>query len=75
MRRLKNQLDLGKSMAEINRLAAEEAAMNKSRATAQLIALGPLAIQKLKSNARDVSKLTKEQIRAIAFTVFGGVSL
>lgn len=75
MRRLKNQLDLAKSMAEINKLAAEEAAKNKSRATAQLIELGPIALKKLKENARDASKLTKDQIRAVAFTVFGGVQL
>lgn len=75
MRRLKNQLDLAKSMAEINKLAAEEVAKNKSRAKAQLIQLGPIALQKLKDNARDASKLTKDQIRAVAFTVFGGVDL
>jgi hypothetical protein len=44
-------------------------------ATRELTEVAPAAIEKLKLAGLDANKITKMEIRAIAFTAFGGVEL
>tara|TARA_B110001452_G_scaffold205333_1_gene175349 strand:+ start:90 stop:1757 length:1668 start_codon:yes stop_codon:yes gene_type:complete len=75
LQRLKNQLQLTDSLAEIDQEVAAERATKASQATAELVDKAPAAIAKLKENANDVSKLTMPEISAIAFTSFNGTTL
>ena len=75
LKRLKSQLNLVQSIAHISKAKADESAAAKSMRTTELAELGPIAISKLKSKDGKVTELTKKEICALAFTVFGGVSL
>jgi hypothetical protein len=76
MKRLKNQLNLASSLAQINQLTAAEAATKASQNTAQLVEKAPAAVDKLKSKAGgDFEKMTMDEMKAIAFVHFKGTVL
>ena len=72
---LKSQLNLTASIAEISRITATEQSAKRLVATRELTEVAPAAIEKLKLAGLDANKITKMEIRAIAFTAFGGVEL
>ena len=75
MKRLKSQLDLVVSIADIDKATANEKATAKSMRTNGLAELGPHAISKLKARKGMVEELTKKELCSLAFNVFGGVIL
>ena len=72
LKRLKNQLALSESMAEINKEAAAEKETKASQVTAELVDKAPGALEKLHEKGNDISKLTMNEISAIAFAKFNG---
>ena len=75
LKRLKSQLDLVASIADISKVTSDEKAAANSLRTSGLAELGPLAVAKLKARDLVVADLTKKEICALAFSVFGGVVL
>jgi hypothetical protein len=75
LQRLHAQLELANSLAEITKANANEAAAKKSQLTTELVGLAPEAILKLAEKGGEVDKLTKNEIRSIAFVHFGGAVL
>jgi hypothetical protein len=75
MKRLKSQLDLVVSIADIDKATANEKATAKSMRTNGLAELGPHAISKLKARKGMVEELTKKELCSLAFNVFGGAIL
>lgn len=75
MRRLKAQAQLASSLAEISKINTEEKNLQNAQKTTKLIDLAQSALKKLEENTNIVEKLTKSEIRSIAFVSFGGVIL
>lgn len=75
LKRLRSQLQLAESLATIANAAAHEKAAARAQQTSDLVSLAPAAIAKLKEKKEDMSKLTKNEIRAIAFVHFGAAVL
>ena len=76
VKKLKDQLRLCKSMAEINQLNADEHATKKSVENSKLLEMAPQALDKLKSKVGgDLAKLTMPEMKAIALKSFRGVVL
>lgn len=75
LKRLKSQLELATSMAEIDKETAAEKATKASQATAGLVEKLPGALAKLKANGGDTVKLTMPELSAIAFGKFNGTVL
>ena len=75
MKRLKAQIDLATSLAEISRATTKDATAKRLVERRQLTEAAPEAINKLKHSNLDPMKITKKQICAIAFTNFGGLLL
>lgn len=75
LQRLRNQLQLADSLAEISKATTEEKATKASQATAELIEKAPAATAKLKKAKGDASALTKDEMSAVAFVSFNGAVL
>lgn len=75
LKRLQSQLELSSSLASIARAVAKERTESKSQQTAEMVALAPAAILKFVEKGEELDKLTKAEIKAIAFTHFGGAVL
>lgn len=73
--RLKNQLNLVASLAEIAKEAENDKATKKSQRMSEMVNSAPAAIAKLKRHGADVAKLTIEEMKSIAHTHFGGAVL
>jgi hypothetical protein len=71
-KRLRNQLDLANSVAEISKQNEESKALQTSEAIAKLIEAAPAALIKLKEKGDDPAKLTMPEMKAIAHAKFGG---
>ena len=75
LKRMRAQLELAGSLAEISKARASDDQGKKMAATRELTELAPAAITKLKCAGLDVQKITKKEMVAIAFTAFGGIAL
>ena len=75
MKRLKSQLQLADSLAEISKETAEDKATKTSLLTAGLIEKAPAAILKLKEKNGDPMLLTIAEMSAVAFVSFNGAVL
>ena len=69
--KMKRQLELAKSISEINVAEKKQAEKKRESETQELIQAGPDAVKKLLSKGRDVSKLIKKEICAVLLTCFG----
>ena len=72
---LRNQLELTASLAEISKRSAEEKECRKSADVEKLLGEVPKALENYQTHSGDLMKLTKNQLRAVAFAKFGGVTL
>jgi hypothetical protein len=74
LKRLRGQLELAESLAEINKQKTDERATLKSTATAALVEKAPEAVAKITSGkaAGDFQKMTMPEMKAIAFVKFNG---
>ena len=72
LKRLKNQLALASSLAEISKQNDDSKALQTSETVAKLIEMAPDALIKLKDKGDDPAKLTMLELKAIAHAKFGG---
>ena len=75
IQRLKNQLGLMQSLAEISKETAATKAANASLETAKLIEAAPAAIAKLMTKGNDLNALNKFELSSISYKHFNGTML
>eukprot|EP00966_Prymnesium_polylepis_P118680 2743393-Prymnesium_polylepis.1 len=76
MTKLKNQLGLANSMAQIAKMNQDEQATKKSANHEKLIEGAPAALEKLRGKAEgDFSKMTMAEMKSIAHVKFAGSTL
>ena len=75
MKRLRNQIHLAESLADISKAEADTKALQTSQKTTLLIEKAPDAVRKLEEKGGDPQKLTMDEMKAIAFVKFGGKEL
>ena len=70
MAQMQRQLELAASIAEIERINANEKAKEKMEKQELHGDIAPAALKKLEANSNDASKLTVKEMDAIAYTYF-----
>jgi len=70
MARMQQQLELAASIAEIERINANEKAKEKMEKQELHGDIAPAALKKLEANSNDASKLTVKEMDAVAYTYF-----
>jgi hypothetical protein len=70
VKRMKSELQLADSLAQISRANKAEQALRKAAASANIEKCGPAAAVKLQKQRMDVSKLTMPEIRALSLHYF-----
>ena len=73
--RLKNQLQLAESLADISKVADDEKATKRSAETSILITAAPDAIKRLIEKGGNIAQITIKDMDAIAFASFAGATL
>lgn len=71
LKRMKSQMEMAASMAEISRQEADQKAQQKKDALKVHRDLAPKAKEKLAEKGGDVNKLKKQEISAILFVEYG----
>ena len=65
LEKMRNQVQLASSIAQVGRVQRLEAIAKKNEETAEKLNLAPTALAKLEKNNGDVEKLTKKEIAAV----------